>query len=439
MKIGENRQDRYELQCAVLLKSHQQLDEKINDLLKDNGYQFLYSSEAKPIIQHLEEAKFYDQAAIELSQQVSKEQPIVFKEIKRIIDESTLVVKDYLSICEYDTPALPELDSRLAFWEKPWISDELKSLLFSQPDHLPSDTFLNTYLILDAVTYTHIRGIFDLDLIDSPSIKCLYKGEAAQTMEKVAPYIVDMTLPNVQYDSLREEVCDIPSFHKNYFQKYWGNGAGVFIRSTASFEKTHKHFRKFTRSLDETTNTWGFFHFYYPSVAVDYFHSINDWAERCKLFFLARNNSIHCRLFVEQDNGNTCVSIEPNQLLTSFSGPVPTFTLTARDKKGLQKREMQKRCKKIAYKLQQLFPAQLDNKEDLTERVIDSVTRMQSYGFISGEYLFQLAAFEMFYGDEYETDEALYSICTSDLAESDKFNAFLHSITQLTVNRETNE
>jgi hypothetical protein len=154
---------------------------------------------------------------------------------------------------------VPE-QKKLAFWEIPWINEQLKTLLFCQPNNEQPQTQLRTYLILDAVKYTQIRGVCDLDLIDSPTIQCLYKGQAAHTHEKLAPYLVDMTLPDVQYDCLREEILETPNFHRDYFKKYWGQGAGIFIRTTATFAEVHTHFRKFTRSLDETTDTLMTYH-----------------------------------------------------------------------------------------------------------------------------------------------------------------------------------
>ncbi len=69
IKASSDSQQRYELKVAVLLPDHYQLDEKLNSFLKEQGYLFLYSGQAKRIIQHLEQAEVYDQQAIELGKQ----------------------------------------------------------------------------------------------------------------------------------------------------------------------------------------------------------------------------------------------------------------------------------------------------------------------------------------------------------------------------------
>ncbi len=282
MKTGEDVQERYELRVAVLLESHQQLDEKINNLLKDSGYLFLYSDEIKPIVQYLEEAEFYDQVAIELSQQVSKQHPIVFQKIKLISSESLLADKEFLTFTEHDIPPLPEQD-HLAFWEKQWITDELKAQLFADPDS--KAPLLRTYLIIDGGLYSDRTGFYYFsDSITDVQIACMYTGEAAENLKHVAPYLIDVTLSK---DADKYSILD---FHNRYFEKCWGQNVGVFIRTTATFEEVHKHFRKFMRAMDEETGKWCFFHFHNPSVVVDYFQSINDWAERCKLFMSSRDN-----------------------------------------------------------------------------------------------------------------------------------------------------
>ena len=64
-KQNETLSQRYECCVVVCLEDHHQLDEKISDVLKEDGYLFLYSGLAKPIIQHLEESDHYDQTAID--------------------------------------------------------------------------------------------------------------------------------------------------------------------------------------------------------------------------------------------------------------------------------------------------------------------------------------------------------------------------------------
>lgn len=84
-------------------------------MLKEQGYLFLYSGQAKRIIQHLEQAEVYDQQAIELAQQVDKDTPLAFCEVRKIIQSEEDAEIDCLSFTATPTPELED-QSRLAFW-----------------------------------------------------------------------------------------------------------------------------------------------------------------------------------------------------------------------------------------------------------------------------------------------------------------------------------
>ncbi len=442
MKTGVDVQERYELRVAVLLDSHQQLDEKISTLLKDSGYLFLYSDEIKSVIQYLEEAEFYDQVAIELSQQVSKQQPIVFQEIKLISSESLLPDTEFLTLTDVDTPPLPEQeDEYLAFWEKPWISDELKSLLFAQPSHLQPDTFLRTYLILDATLYTNIRGVFDLDLITSLPVQCLYKGRSAQELEKVAPYIVDMTLPNIEYDSLREEIMDTPSFHKDFFEKYWGNGTGIFIRSTANMEDISQHLRKFTKVQHPEGNRV-FFLFYLPHIAIQYFNIIKLRLDPCKSWMQPKADKLNLQILCEQNDGKSIHVIEASDSLKKNPTAQIAFALTKADLECFEKTQIEKDTIKLSELLQQDFVKELADLsfDNLNKMVTEAVVRMQSYGFKLKESLYLLAAWEMFFGDHFETQDTsnqLLEICQSNAPEAQKIKLLSTRMNQLSAGDST--
>ncbi len=436
MKADDEAQERYELQVAVLLDSHQKLDEQINSLLKERGYLFLYSGEAKPIIQHLEEADFYDQAAIDLSQQVSAEQPIAFKEIRLIVNESKHVSEEYLTFTQIDTPALPVQDD-VVYWEKPWLNDDLKTLLFSQPDNLPDNISLNTYLILDAGLYVNIKGVFDLDLIDSVSIQCLYKGETAKQLEKIAPYIVDMTLPNKQYDSLREEVIDTPKFHRDYFEKHWGKNSGIFIRSTANMEDVSKHFRKFTK-VEHPEGRRVFFHYHLPHNAIQYFNNIKNRLDPCKSWLQSKADSQHMQILCEQDHGQSIQVIEASTSLKESTVAHKAFAMTEADLEAFEKTQIHKDTAKLSKLLQQDFTTELAHLtfEDINKTVAELVLRMQKFGFTLKENLYLLAAWEMFFGKEFETKDAdfhLLEICQSTIPEEEKIKHLSKRMDQLSV------
>jgi hypothetical protein len=122
-----------------------------------------------------------------------------------------------------------------------------------------------------------VTKVFDIDEIPGMGveIQCLFKGEAAETYEEVAPYLVDMTLPEGAWD----DADLVPEFHKDFFKNHWDGNEGIFVRSTASLGELKQHFRKFTQIQDEA-GKWYWFRFWDPSILKGYFDHITGIAEK---------------------------------------------------------------------------------------------------------------------------------------------------------------
>lgn len=185
----------------------------------------------------------------------------------------TLLTTDYLTITENAISPLSDQE-HLPFWEKDWIVPELKTLLFQQPEseaeNSPNSSVLRTYLIIDAHLYTKVRGFFDLDCIDELPVKCLFKRKAAKELKPVAPYLIDMTLPQDAWD----DKSKVPDFHRYYFEKQWLCETGIFVRSVASMDDTYCHFRKFTQIRDEQSK-WYFCRFWDPKTFIQIVQSLS--------------------------------------------------------------------------------------------------------------------------------------------------------------------
>jgi len=114
---------------------------------------------------------------------------------------------DYLSISKHNIPPLAE-QSGVAFWNKEWITPELKNLLFEQPNtsiaanaetshenkaNKQSNTHLeqtcHTFLVVDATLRRNITKFFDLGGNLGVPIQCLFSGKAAQELAEVAPLL----------------------------------------------------------------------------------------------------------------------------------------------------------------------------------------------------------------------------------------------------------
>ena len=178
----------------------------------------------------------------------------------------------YLTIREHHIEPLPD-QSGIPFWDQEWIAPELKELLFGPSEE--KETELKTYFIVDAALRKKVTGFFDLDKVKLP-VRCLFKGEAAQTLKQHAPYLIDMSLP----EGALEDRDLVPDFHKDFFKKHWEQGTGIFIRSKASMDQVLKHFRRFTRIQVEEDKRWVLFRFWDPRIAPHYFESIEDSPEK---------------------------------------------------------------------------------------------------------------------------------------------------------------
>ena len=291
---GAGFDQRYEIRIAVLLEDHHKLDALINDTLKDAGYLFMYSDEAKPIIQYLEQAEFYDQQAIDLSQQVNHQQPIAFKVIKLIEDDNEVkAAADYLYVEHIEN--IEPLDRQIGVLDKKSIPDSLYDIVFGQNIKLfseekvqtldqkneerPEALFrtsslqddkdiaipLKTYAIIDASKLEVFDGSHFLE--DLPR-KSLYTGDAARLYERIAPYIIEL---EPDHDFTRRLFTQA----ENEAQEPWcfyQQSAAIIIRSHLDIDALFKNLRKLTRIYNPQTDTWYQYRFYEPHWIEDMLH-----------------------------------------------------------------------------------------------------------------------------------------------------------------------
>ncbi len=247
MKDGCHYDERYELKVVIAGQEHYRLDEVITQALKKAGYLFMYSGEQQPIYDYLQSVVQYDQEAIDLCNQLSADNPVAFKEIRLLhssYQETTAA--DLLHTTDNKITLLPD-QKKIAIWEREWISSALKELLFVAQELSGDEQRLRTYLVIDAMQYTEINGVFNLDQVDDVPIECMFKGQASIALKMTAPYLIDMTLT----EDMLNGTSKVPRFHVNYFAKHWETGNGIFIQSTASFAVIYEHLRKFNHIPNE--------------------------------------------------------------------------------------------------------------------------------------------------------------------------------------------
>jgi hypothetical protein len=276
MKVAADMQQRFEIRVAVLLDDHRQLDQQISNVLNEAGYLFMYSDQALPIVSYLEKASFYDQQVIELSQQVSKQQPIAFIVIRLIEDQSEAKdVAHYLQISQIE--GIKPLDRQLGVLQQKTIPDSLYELVFGQKltSNMSDDkealfqtiasttdqetiSPLKTYAVVDASKLEVFDGEHFLEELP---IKSLVTGKTARFYERLAPYLIEL---EPGHEFTRRLFTQAENEQQSAWYFYQQN-ATIIIRSRLGIDEMFSHLRKLTRIYNARTETYLQFRFYEPS------------------------------------------------------------------------------------------------------------------------------------------------------------------------------
>lgn len=289
MKIGVDQQIRYDVLVAFKSQTLINLDSEISRLLAIEGYKFLFSTAPIATNKYLEQSVKHYATVVELCQQLSDREPIVFKPIaildSEIIEHARVDCVDIQSVT-----SLKEVPIKgTPFWERQWIDPELKKRLFDPNQANYASTSVNpirTYLLVDATLYIEQRGVFDLDLIDDCPVMCMFTGEAAKTLKMAAPYLIDITL-NVQ---AYHDDSHVSHFHRRYFETMWGNNVGICLQTQASMKAVHQHFRKFLKFKLEGANN-RFFRFWDPRVLKVHLPILSHYGKASHKFFHVPNTN----------------------------------------------------------------------------------------------------------------------------------------------------
>lgn len=155
------------------------------------------------------------------------------------------------------------LDSQFGQTDRKAVPNLLRDPLFGQPAPLPSEIeaadgdpakvpIMQTYAILDAAKVANLTTLLETSGLEH---RCLFKGDTAQELADVAPWLVRLTEGSRLTRLLFTGTDAIGGL--------WQREPGIYIRSRASFEDIWRHFRRFTRVQDECGN-WFLFRFWEP-------------------------------------------------------------------------------------------------------------------------------------------------------------------------------
>ena len=253
-------QDVWEAPMGVYCASAGEYDTLAAEALRDEGLGFLDSLLPKPINVWFT-ANGYDPRLAELAPKVDQQSWAQWGEGKQVGFETPISAKSKeedesaLIITEHGFGQLPNQSKIWPPMDRTWIDPQLKELLFGQalpeehqhilktdvsstetqrngeqPEDNQVQPLIRTYFIVDAHLRRKITRIFDLDQefkrrspgapdIPGPNgnqgnieYQSLFKGQAQEDLKEVAPYLIDMTLPDQAY----EDDQLVPYFHRDF-------------------------------------------------------------------------------------------------------------------------------------------------------------------------------------------------------------------------------
>lgn len=158
------------------------------------------------------------------------------------------------------------LDAQFGVAEPLTVPAALRDALFGQPELIEGRAILplQTYAILDAAKVMGLPEMLDASGLEHA---CLFKGEAAEELRDVAPYLVRLDEASI--------------FTRNLFTKgdagwhMWDKEPGIYLRSYGTIEYLWQHFRRFTRVRDEA-GKWFYFRFWEADCLIDYMRFVQE-------------------------------------------------------------------------------------------------------------------------------------------------------------------
>ena len=176
------------------------------------------------------------------------------------------------------------LDAQPAAWPKKSVPDWAVDLLFGQPEPTEAEIAqygsaeavppLKTYIILDAAKLQW--GFSEIEKCGMP-YRCLFKGKAAEELQDVAPYVIELDPETCFTRRLFKHDPDMPEHMTSVH--LWRKEPGIYVRSRLPTEAICAHFRHFTRVRNES-GAWFVLRFYDPYVIMDLAEHLEDENKR---------------------------------------------------------------------------------------------------------------------------------------------------------------
>lgn len=255
--LGIEGDEEFSCQAAVWADSASEFRAQLDLKLKAQGFKTLWLEECLKAPEYVRRHG-HQQKIGALARAVHPGHLVELSKVVAVDDGAEVEPESYLIIEEIE--GVEPLDQQFGIHPKKSVPDAVHDALFDPSDPTEAELehygdaeavpSMRTYAILDAAKVLHLPM-----LLASSDLKhrCLFKGDAADELKNVAPYLVELEDGNTFTRNLFTS-AGMPS-------NMWDREPGIYIRSRAQFDDIWKHFRKFTRVKD-ANNKWFMFRFW---------------------------------------------------------------------------------------------------------------------------------------------------------------------------------
>lgn len=317
------------------------------------------------------------------------------------------------------------LDRQFGVQPKKTVPEALYDTLLGQPD--PSITeiaaaggdpaavpAMRTYAILDAAKVMNLP-----ELLAASELKhhCLFKGQSFDELKNVAPWIAQLEKGNEFTRRLFTGPKGINGL--------WDKEPGIYIRSRASLEDMQRHFRRFTRILDEN-GSWFYFRFWEAGYAESYFTALGAHPEKLRAW-LTTESGKSLVIGIASHNTFTTFSHHPDMLLPArqnrpfrYEGPERAAHIQVKRHEFLSKL-----CRHLC-----AISAGFDGMERQRQRQLaDSfVQSAAQFGLKIERAVADFSTASILLGHRLEKDKECLHILNSDIHQLDKGRKLLAAI-----------
>ena len=327
------------------------------------------------------------------------------------------------------------LDSQFGVHPPKTVPDVLYQPLFGQPDPTPAEVAqyggadkvppLGTYAVLDAAKVVNFVEMLEASGLEH---RCLFKGEAAEEMRDVAPYVVRL---EEDVDFTRNLFSHDPEQEVPWFM--WEREPGIYLRSRGTLDEMWKHFRKFTKVQDED-GKWYYFRFWEGESFAACLSYIAAKSEHINTWFNTQNGKIHSILAQQQTlSGCSWLHMQPLDQQITYA-TASTVILSKGDIKTLSHTRFKRDVQNVIAGLAKAFPERVAARTQPENQVLieQIITQMRRFNIRQKNNLFIIAAWEIHFGPNFlNVDNKLGEIPMSTGSEPTKMQALHERMAEL--------